>query len=618
MINYLNIRKAWLSLCFFLLSLYSVAQSDKSIVKAELEKSVEAVEKMIELAWEYEYVNIDSSIFFANKALKLSQNLKYKKGEADSYKVLGNLNTNLARYVVALDHHENSNRIYREIKDADGIGRSTVNLGTVHQGMGNFDLALTNFTKALGYFREVGDSTVIAVIHFNIGNTFGYQKELSRSEEHYQKALQIFKTLGNESMIGRCHESLGIVYTYQKKYKKGLMHLDRALEISNNEQNPERIASVNINLGFLFEEKKDYIKAIEYYGKSLKIADEIQSTQDEMISMLNLSACYAEINDFVKSEKMYTTVIELAQLSAAKRELSYAHLGLSELYEKMGKSDLALTQFRLHSQWNDSLLNEERIHTIEELNSKYELEERDHQIVLLAEQKKTTKEKSDKEKAWLIGAIGFLFLLGVIALVYIKNRKLRSKRKQQELEQKVLRSQMNPHFVFNSLNSIQDMYMSGEHDLANEYMGDFGELMRKILDNSGAEKISLKEELKTLELYLSLEKTRVGEFLEYSIVVDEEVDLLNTEVSPLIIQPIVENAIWHGILPKKSSGFVSVKITFEEDSLVCIVEDDGVGYNKPTTSHDSKGMGITEQRLGRKIIVEHLEPGTRITLILAN
>jgi LytS/YehU family sensor histidine kinase len=189
------------------------------------------------------------------------------------------------------------------------------------------------------------------------------------------------------------------------------------------------------------------------------------------------------------------------------------------------------------------------------------------------------------------------------------------------LEQKALRTQMNPHFIFNSLGAIQQMYVMGELDLASNYMADFGSLMRKILDNSGKDFISIKEELYMLQLYLELEKGRSNKLLDYKIEADERLDQLGTRIPPMIIQPFVENAIWHGLLPMKKKGQVIVRLKLDNrtDLLICEIEDNGVGIQeqRERKGHESKGMKITEQRLGTKIKIENLTPGTLITLNIA-
>ena len=199
-----------------------------------------------------------------------------------------------------------------------------------------------------------------------------------------------------------------------------------------------------------------------------------------------------------------------------------------------------------------------------------------------------------------------------------RQHQLREQKKAAELEHRALRTQMNPHFIFNALNSIQRIYLEGDIDEANEYIADFSTLMRNILENSNKSSISLHKELETLRLYLELEKLRSRNRIEYSISVDPEIDPLRTNVPPLVIQPFVENAIWHGILPKKQKGMIAIRLAPRDGNLKCEVSDDGVGMNPDDrTKSSSKGIAITEQRLGNKVEIKSSPGlGTQVIFII--
>ena len=178
---------------------------------------------------------------------------------------------------------------------------------------------------------------------------------------------------------------------------------------------------------------------------------------------------------------------------------------------------------------------------------------------------------------------------------------------------------MNPHFIFNSFNSIQRLFLEEKTDLASDYMADFAVLMRSTLDNSNQESVSLKEEIDLLKVYLDLEKLRSQKGFDYEIDIDDSVDELTQKVPPLIIQPFTENAIWHGVLPKKEKGLIRVSVRFDDKNgyLVIAIEDNGVGFSagqKPS-DHKSKGMAISQMRLKYPIIIEAIDMGgTRVIL----
>ncbi len=173
-----------------------------------------------------------------------------------------------------------------------------------------------------------------------------------------------------------------------------------------------------------------------------------------------------------------------------------------------------------------------------------------------------------------------------------------------ELEQKALRLQMNPHFIFNTLNSIQSYMVNNEPDTAIDYLAKFARLMRQVLTNSRESYIPVREELIALRYYLEIEQLRFDDKFEFSIDVDPSIDEDFTGIPPMILQPYVENAIIHGLMYKKEKGTVSIRMEQNHDFIFCIIEDDGVGRvramqlaQESGLERKSSGMMITQQRL---------------------
>ncbi|MBW8688376.1 sensor histidine kinase [Chitinophaga rhizophila] len=216
---------------------------------------------------------------------------------------------------------------------------------------------------------------------------------------------------------------------------------------------------------------------------------------------------------------------------------------------------------------------------------------------------------------WQTAWFRILSVLLIIVLVYVyfrlrvnavkKEARRRTAIQQQiaQLEMKALRAQMNPHFIFNALNSIQTFMMKRETEQALSYLGRFARLIRNVLDNSQLNSIPISNELRMLENYLELEKLRFGDQFTYDITVDDELDPDFTDIPTMILQPFVENAIWHGLLHKKGEGRLSIAFYQREGSLLCVIEDNGVGREKAAAQrqqgkeHHSRGLQITRDRL---------------------
>ena len=216
------------------------------------------------------------------------------------------------------------------------------------------------------------------------------------------------------------------------------------------------------------------------------------------------------------------------------------------------------------------------------------------------------------KKSWFIG-LSTILLLTLLYLAYLwriarvkseEQRKTDMNKRISELELTALRAQMNPHFMFNSLNSIKNYILQAEPKIAAEYLSNFAHLIRMILQNSREKSISLQNELETLMLYIDLEKLRFSNEFKFNCKVDEDIDLELIKIPPMILQPYIENAIWHGLMHKKERGNLLLHFKKVGENIHCIIEDDGVGRehsmslrSQYTKKYKSMGMGITKDRI---------------------
>ncbi|MBK8494163.1 MAG: histidine kinase [Chitinophagaceae bacterium] len=211
---------------------------------------------------------------------------------------------------------------------------------------------------------------------------------------------------------------------------------------------------------------------------------------------------------------------------------------------------------------------------------------------------------------WTAVILGLGIIVGLILWWRIRTVKKREKEKftqekqLMELEALALRAQMNPHFIFNCLNSIKSLMQQKETDKGITYLTTFSKLIRTLFNNADKKLISLYDEIETCKYYLQLEALRFDTKFSYSVKVDESIDLKSTQVPALIIQPFIENAIWHGIVPRNSTGHVSLNVARKNDIIEIAIEDDGIGreasqQNRSTSGlvHQSKGVNLTQTRL---------------------
>lgn len=310
---------------------------------------------------------------------------------------------------------------------------------------------------------------------------------------------------------------------------------------------------------------------------------------------------------------------------------------LSEICSKKKDFEKALKYSKLAFKLNDTLNTLERQSEYMALEKKFQAGQKDKTI---AEQKAELAEKEKKQQFLWFSIAGILLVGMLMGFLFYTNRKRKELKLNQniaESEMKALRAQMNPHFMFNSLNAIQQMVMNNENENAFRYLDTYSKLTRQILENSEKKWITVKDEMKFLELYLEIESLRFEHAFRYKIEASDEVMPNSDRIPAMVVQPIVENAIKHGLLRKDGDKNLLIRFDRKDDKspLEVVVEDNGLGRaatlpEKKESDHHSMSLGITENRLqlldatgGSRMEVEDLHSpdgkaaGTRVHIYIS-
>ena len=211
------------------------------------------------------------------------------------------------------------------------------------------------------------------------------------------------------------------------------------------------------------------------------------------------------------------------------------------------------------------------------------------------------------------------FLLAALLIVSLAVFRVRDKARRRELrnelaraQQQALSLQMNPHFIFNTLGSLQSFILKNDRDASNLYLTKFSQLMRKMLDNVECGFVDLEEEIETLRLYIELQHLRFGDHFDYEITVDPRIDLTSVQIPPFLIQPYVENAIQHGLLPGENRGRLAVEVKLHDPGILWVVEDNGIGRAEAAKIKSRKGQDTRPH--GTEITDRRVELLNRLSL----
>lgn len=279
----------------------------------------------------------------------------------------------------------------------------------------------------------------------------------------------------------------------------------------------------------------------------------------------------------------------------------YYQKALATLYSKKGRKDEAIILLNSAMQLEESLYEEQSTQAVAEMNALYQLQAKDRSIQTLNESIKINMLKLQQNRLWLI--ISFL-ILGLLALVIfflyysLQQRRVRQEKEKVILQQQLLRTQMEPHFIFNTLSALQSFIRLDQKDRAIKYLNRFSRLLRSSLELSREQLVPLDEEIETLENYLILQQMRFEQAFHFDIIYPKEQDLTAIIVPPMLIQPFVENAILHGVDMESGNGHISITFIINLDVLEVKISDSGKKTHdgiKP--DHRSLSGTISRERL---------------------
>ena len=364
---------------------------------------------------------------------------------------------------------------------------------------------------------------------------------------------------------------LGSTFIMQKRdFKKADSLLRKSLEISLIKKDIELITSALANMGYNYYVEKMYKESIECYNKSL-------TWYVSANALGNLGTIYRDMGNTEKSLDYFKKSLEIAKGENDIYTLWWVYRDMSHLYLKNRDTANAYVNYVLYKKYYDEYTEKVNSQGLSEEKIRYDAETHNKELQLLSL-------KLRNQKLLIYGYTGLFVLSLAIGILIISRSRINAKHKISDMNRKIaemtqanLRQQMNPHFIFNTLNSIQ--YYMYQHDklATNNYLTKFSSLMRKVLENSQHTSIPLRDELDALKLYLELEMIRFKDKFDYEITVDEEIDTLLYKVPAMLIQPYVENSISHGLMPSDSKGLVKINLKLENSHISCIIEDNGIG-----------------------------------------
>lgn len=514
--------------------------------------------------------NYGKSIQLHQEALAVAQKAANVEFRISSLNYLGVTYRRTSSIRRAMDYNQQALELAEGIKNqSEGIKRSrniSLNsIGNLYIALKQFDLAIPYFERSLKLEAELNNTLGLAINHQNIGKCNEELDNLDIALENYRTSLSYNETIDNDMGRVICKNSIAHVYIKKKRYKDALILIKGTLPIA-----------LKLSDGFLEARLYNNLGWAQLLTKQLNDAEQ---------SLLEGNALGQKYNLRDESAKS-------------------GHL-LADLYEQKNDYKKALFYKKQAIHLDEQILNEGTVRYVNDILFRYDYEKKSNEITALAKQNEIAELKLRKNRTLLlVGILSLILLSGILYILY-RQYQLSNEKKILTLEQTMLRSQMNPHFLFNSLNSIKLYIINNEKKNAVHYLNKFSKLVRKILEASSQKEIPLAEELETVALYMNIENIRFSNEINFKTIVDDSLDIHAIRIPSLILQPFLENALWHGLSSKEGDKRITLEVHPGEEGFINItISDNGIGRDVAEKIKEGKilkrksvGIDITKERL---------------------
>lgn len=522
----------------------------------------------------------DLAIANYNNALRSSEDLNVIVSLGQTYLITGNHEQARSSFLRGL---ELGSRVpYMEIQLYEGLGDS-------YKAEGNRTAALEAYENGLALAVQNNITPKQADLNSKKADLYADSDEPAKAEELYDSSLQLASKESPQRSV-REKEKVADFYNKNQNFDEEIKlrkeSLDDIKQLPPSAESGAGVAldnevssqAINYKIANAYIAQEKDAEAIPFLEESIEVAESQDDLETQKDATRKLSEVYGRQGEFTKALETYQTYVSVVDTLYKRKEEEIA-------------SAQRLTSQILAQQGRITGLEQERALSM----SKYDLALTQQQLV----------QETNKRQQWLIYSLLFGFILMALAAFFFYRANRQQQFANNLLALRSLRTQMNPHFIFNALNSVNNYIAKNDERSANKYLSDFSALMRSVLENSEEDFIPLQKEVALLKLYLELEHSRFPDKFDYKIDVDPKIDIESYQIPPMLLQPYIENAIWHGLRYKEEKGFLKVQMTYVDTANIEIrIEDNGIGRKRSAelkTEHQkkktSKGMSTTQKRV---------------------
>lgn len=562
------------------------------------------------LANQFLYKQPQQALEYCDLALELTP--------VEDYKLLGLLyNTKASAYGVLGDYENTLNYLdtalfYIEKMEED-LDNKLAQIGAIYSNKANvltnqqhYQEATILYYKALEIYDSLDFYRGKASTYTNLTTVSEYLEDYEQAIAHAQKAVEIYHKTVDSIGLYNAYFNLALMYKNTQQWEQALDALEPAIGFFEQNNYQEQLGLAYMHKGIFLsklslKEGGSSKEAIFYNQKALELAPYFNSKESLLSLYLNQADLYLEGKKFQQSKVLFQNLLDSAKFYQNIDLEFQALVGLEHSSKGMGNYKDAYQYSQQRTLLQDSLQALNNTEIIRNLEIKHKTQEISQQNETLHQEKEFQAKMASQNRKLFYLSLGLGGLLVALLLVLLQYNRIKSSYKTRELKYKLLRNQMNPHFLFNVLGAIQSFIYTNNPIKAGDFLSSFATLVRAILDNSSQEYIPINKEIEWLENYVALQALRFEGELDYSIELDPALKNQDFLLPPMLIQPIVENALEHGFKNIDYKGLLNIQMKLVEHTVQITVQDNGAGFDPAAPSakegHNSHATKITKERI---------------------
>lgn len=552
-------------------------------------------------------------------AVTTAVKLGYRFELAEAYFTLSGFNASMEEYNSALLHAGRAVPIYQTLEAWDKVYQCYLLMGKSYVALDDIDMALIQYKNAMQLAKKGEKTEAYLKAKFEFASLKLKQHKTTEAENLFATMREEASEAKLTDLVAEIDYKLGEIYEIKGEQNRANDFYETAHTNALNTKNStllnrtnERFVQSYANNGTSADDNKitnSLNEAADYFqdsGDTISLLDNSIQKADLFIAQGNFSDAAVELNYSLDLSQQYGDLTK--QITSTKK--------LYDVYDKIenkAEASKIYTNYKLLLDSASRLTEQKKqvanqnqfaLKTVEKQIANLEQEQKlNRQTIELLQREKNLDNQSIRQQRVLLYVFGIILILFLAASVFVYRNIKAKKRAHQLLYLKSLRAQMNPHFIFNSLNSVNNYISKSNERAANKYLAKFSKLMRQVLEYSQVEFISLAKEIEILQLYVELEHERFKDKFDFTFLVDDSINTDSYTIPPMLVQPFIENAIWHGLRYKEDTGLLEVLFKDRNDYVEITVRDNGIGRRKSQElktvnqkKHQSSGMQNVENR----------------------